>query len=197
MMFHGVDLSGATVEDCGLTEERSYGHKDSGGPDLSKLLRTLPISVSDAVIDLGCGKGGALLTMAEYPFARVDGVELSPQLAQIAQQNVDRLHIKNSKLFCCDAASFTELDVYTYFYMYNPFPKVVMSAVISNITCSLQRHARNATLIYKNPVFHDVVVNAGFRKSADIREPHLHHGFSIYMWHPVVIPAMHASLLRA
>jgi SAM-dependent methyltransferase len=186
MVYHGIDLSGVGAKECGLSEERSAGHRDSGGPDLDKLLRTLPICHSDTVLDIGCGKGGAMLTMAKYPFARVDGVELSPQLAKIAEQNLGRLRVPNAKVFCCDATTFEDFDRYNYFYMYNPFLEVVMRPVLNNINASLTQYNRAATLIYKNPYFHDLVISAGFRKVAETRQTHPSHPpFYVYAWEPV------------
>jgi len=182
MNWRGIDLSGASQKECGLSEERSYGHRDSGGPDLDAVLRTLSISESDAMLDFGCGKAGAMLTMAKYPFVRVDGVELSSQLALIGQDNLRRLRISNATVFCRDAAEFTELDLYTYFYMYNPFPELVLRSVLNNVVSSLGRRRRKVTLIYKNPFFHELIVGSGFRSVAETRRNGLHHQFAIYMW---------------
>lgn len=181
MICRGIDLSGVKERDIGLSEECSY--RDSGGPDLDKLLQTLPVSRLDTVLDIGCGKAGAMLTLARYPFAQVDGVELSPRLAQIAQHNLRRLAISNAKIFCRDAAEFTDLDRYTYFYMYNPFiQEIVMRSVMGNIVSSLRRHSRTVTLIYKNPLFNELVVDMGFRKFAEAGATHLHHPFRVYVW---------------
>ena len=78
-----------------------------------------------------------------------------------------------------DAADFTDLDGYNYFYFFSPFPSVVMKSVIKNISDSLQRSPRKAVIIYFNPSFHaDVVTDSPFRK---VRE-FTHHdlGYFIY-----------------
>ncbi len=188
MAYRGIDLSGANPAELGLSEDRSAGHRDSGGPDLDRILEQLSISKSDSVLDIGCGKGGAMLTLAKYPFARVDGLEVSPQLVRIAQDNLERMHISNAALFCCDAVEFSQLDPYNYFYMYNPFPEVVMQPVMDNIASSLRRHSRKVTLIYKNPVFHGVVVSRGFQKVSQT-ERRMHHPFSVYVSDAVAAPA--------
>ena len=38
-------------------------------------------------LDVGAGKGRAMLVASEYPFLRVEGVELNPMLADIARRN--------------------------------------------------------------------------------------------------------------
>src|ERR1700692_2548155 len=42
-------------------------------------------------VDLGCGKGRAMIVASEFPFRSISGVELSPSLAKIARQNMDRV----------------------------------------------------------------------------------------------------------
>src|SRR5215472_6172731 len=39
-------------------------------------------------LDVGAGKGRAMLVASEYPFLRVEGVELNPKLAGIARRNL-------------------------------------------------------------------------------------------------------------
>ena len=39
-------------------------------------------------LDVGAGKGRAMLVASEYPFLRVEGVELNPKLADIARRNI-------------------------------------------------------------------------------------------------------------
>jgi hypothetical protein len=177
MKLRGVDFSWVSAAESGLTDPDRW-HSNSGGPDLEKVLDNLSISPSDAAIDFGCGKGGALLTMTRYPFHRVDGVELASNLAEIGRTNIRKLRIPNSTIYCCDAALFTELNIYTYFYMYNPFAEVVVRRVLDNVTTSLRRRPRKITLIYKNPTCEHAVLDAGFRKVRDYMHSSPH--FSIY-----------------
>src|SRR6202521_207455 len=55
---------------------------------------TLPSSAARVeaytFVDVGAGKGRALLLAAELPFRKVIGVELNPELASIAQVNADQ-----------------------------------------------------------------------------------------------------------
>lgn len=172
MKLRRVDLGWVSVKDSGLSQERSHWHSNSGGPELNKLLGTLPISCGDAVLDIGCGKGGAMLTLARYPFARVDGVEISPNLARIARENLQRLRILNARVFCADAADFWNLDPYSYFYMYNPFPQSVMQLVMKNMALSLERRKRQIHLIYKNAMYQSLVLDSGFCKISESKQTH-------------------------
>jgi len=169
MKLRGIDLGHVSLDALGFSPERSVGHGATFGPELNPVLRSLPIKATDAVIDFGCGKGGALLALAHFPFCRVDGVELSPEMVQIAHRNLTRMGASNVRIFNCDAADFQDLDIYTYVYMYNPFPGAVMRRVTQNLADSLARSPRQLIFIYKNPVCHNALLDFGFRKTSEFQ----------------------------
>jgi SAM-dependent methyltransferase len=165
--WHGLDFEYAGVNELGLNPERSRAHEESIGPALNRVLRTLRISATDAALDIGCGKGAAMLTMANYPFARVDGLDISERLIQVAGENLRRMRARNSALFQADAAEFGEYSRYTFFYLYNPFPPVVMVETMARISKSLKERPRKVTRVYMNPKDRQIVEGAGFRKVAE------------------------------
>jgi protein-L-isoaspartate O-methyltransferase len=92
-----------------------------------------------------------LITLARHPFARVDGVEIAPRLASIAERNIRILGISNAKVFCCDASEFRDLDSHNYVYVAGAFTDIVWQPVLDNMAVSLRRRPRKLTLIYTNP----------------------------------------------
>lgn len=175
MWLRGVDLRGVSVRDLGLDEQRSIWYHDSSGADLDTVFQTFAISADVSVLDIGCGKGGALITLSRYPFSHVDGLEISPDLVQIAHQNLSRLRIAKPRVFCSDAENFTDLDKYTYLYLYHSFLEPVMKRVLENVNDSLRRTPRRLTLVYKNPVCEDLVIKAGLAPVRDFA-----HGTSLF-----------------
>jgi len=155
--FSKIDFRYASVNELGLSADRSHDYRHSGGIHLEHVLDRLHITQSDAIVDFGSGKGGALATFAKYPFSKITGVELLPELVAIAAENFRILGISNVTMVVSDAADFTELDEYTYFYFYSPFPRSVMGSVLANIQTSLRNVPRCAHIIYCNPEFHDLV----------------------------------------
>jgi SAM-dependent methyltransferase len=164
--WHGLDFTKVEVDALDLNAERSRAHEESG-PALAQVLRTLPISESDAALDIGCGKGSAILVMARYPFARVDGVDVSEELIKIARENLRRMRVRNSTLFHSNAVAFDGYDHYTFYYLYNPFPPAVMTETMGRISESLKRRPRKAILVYTNPKDCGPIERAGFRKVAE------------------------------
>ena len=89
--------------------------------------------------------GRALCLAALYPFRSVIGVELSPELCKIAQQNVDRI---KAKLRCQDvqivngnAIKYKVPSDVSIIYFFNPFVGEVMRKVLDNIALSLRAAA--------------------------------------------------------
>lgn len=158
--IRGLDFDFVSVEELGLTHDRAVGHAGSGGPDLRSLLRILGLRPTDTIIDLGCGKAAALVTIAKFPHAKLSGVDISAELIAAARSNLDRLGLTHVTLWCCDATQFKDLDDYNYIYMYNPFTAVIMEPVLRNIAESLVRRPRKLTIIYKHPKCNDLFVNS-------------------------------------
>ena len=78
-------------------------------------------------VDVGAGKGRALLLAAELPFRKVIGVELSEELASTAQGNVARwsrvagTNAKKIRVVHGDATKFRWPRTPLLVYLYNPF----------------------------------------------------------------------------
>jgi len=174
-----IDLENVSITELNLSEEKSHYYANSGGTHLEKVLDKLKITPQDSIVDFGSGKGGALITFSKYPFTKITGVELSPALVEIAEKNFKSLGIKNISTLVSDAADFTDLDEYNYFYFFSPFPSCVMSAVIKNISASLLQQPRKAVIIYFNPEFQDAVVtDSPFDKIQEFR----HHELDYYIY---------------
>ena len=159
--------------------ERTHYYADSGGLAFDKIMANFNITPNDAIVDFGCGKGGILISLSKYPFAKITGVEIAPDLVEIAKNNIRKLNIRNVDIECCDAAEFKQLHEYNYFYFFDPFPCNVMQDVLNNIEHSIQKRPRKVTIIYLNPLCHDLIA----AKSIFIRTkelPHFEHKCFIY-----------------
>lgn len=157
-----LDLTHVTVEDLGLSPEIANRYDHSGGPDLELVLNELRFGRRDAILDVGAGKGGALLTFYKYSPRRLAGVELSQELVDIARGNFRSFHVRGIEYFCGDAAEFEEYGSFNYLYMFNPFPAPTMRRVMAVLDDALRVHEyEKVTLIYRNPVCHEEVVASG------------------------------------
>jgi precorrin-6B methylase 2 len=162
-----------------LPTERTHQYSNSGGHKLKKVLNSLGITSRDAIVDFGSGKGGALITFSMYPFKKVTGVEITPELAAVAEGNLKKLGISNVNVVVSDSTDFTDLAEYNYFYFFSPFPGEIMKQVIHNIETSLSIKPRNIVIIYLNPEFHNVIIeNSSFKKIDEYN----HHVLRYYIY---------------
>jgi SAM-dependent methyltransferase len=92
-------------------------------------------------VDLGCGKGRALILAWQAGYRELTGVEFSPKLARACQRNLQTLGIP-ADIRVQDAATFYDTREIVAF-LYNPFGV----AVIRKILPRLRGH-----IVYVNPV---------------------------------------------
>src|SRR5688572_21174130 len=89
---HGLDTSGylpaaqcAPGDAAMASEITCYGGSQ---PSIVRaVLARLPVREQYAFVDLGCGKGRPLAVASEFPFRRIVGIEIAPELAAVARSN--------------------------------------------------------------------------------------------------------------
>jgi len=119
-----------------------------------RVLDLLPIDHSRfTFIDIGSGKGRVLFMAADYPFARIIGVELSPVLHDIAQQNLEALKAAGQddgrvELYCEDASRFAFPLENLVLYLFDPFQAPAVAAMVANLRVSLSRVPREVWIVY-------------------------------------------------
>jgi SAM-dependent methyltransferase len=154
-----------------LGENAKYGgsHIASDPNDFEAMMAGLQLVISDyAFIDLGCGKGRALILAAQYPFARVIGVEFVPAFVESARENVQaaakRLSLRTKvEIEMGDATAFNFPNGPILLYLFNPFDAHVVRQVAFNAYRSWQDEKRPFTIIYMNPVHVEELTCAGWQ----------------------------------
>ena len=138
-----------------------------------EIMETLPIDFREfTFIDLGSGKGRALLMASDYPFRKIIGVELLPELHVIAQENVqqyssDRQQCPSFELQCCEAREFKLPVEPLVIFMFDPFPPDILREVLGGIERSVRESSRRVLIAYQNPISEDVFREfASFKKIA-------------------------------
>jgi SAM-dependent methyltransferase len=159
--LRGLDFGVVWPEQHGISAERGNCHSNSGGPQLARVVKTIGVPPRTCALDLGSGKGGAVITLSRLGYEKVVGIEIVEELVEIARRNARRARRTKVEFVVGDAGAFTDLDAFTHFYMYNPFPDVVMAEILTNLAASLDRSPRALTLIYCNPLYHDTIVRSG------------------------------------
>jgi SAM-dependent methyltransferase len=141
-----------------------------------EMLRSLIIDFSQfTFVDIGSGKGRTLLMAAELGFRRVIGVELLPELHQVALSNIAASSYSNIESVCVDGRDYQFPPEPLVIYLFNPLPAAALSQTISNLQQSQERQPRPVKIIYHNPTSEDVLSRAPFLKKS-----HSSHQYAIY-----------------
>jgi SAM-dependent methyltransferase len=163
---HGVQ-TGGIVELGGLAvvgPHRQHGvsHVASLPQEFDAAFDDLPVSVAGhTFVDMGCGRGRALLLAARRSFSALVGVEFAPALLADARRNTAGVTLPLA-LHCADAAAFELPGGPLVIYLYNPFGAPVMDAVARRAAAA---HGP-VHVVYINP-FHEASWHAaGFRTVA-------------------------------
>jgi SAM-dependent methyltransferase len=116
---------------------------------LTRALELLPEATSSfTFLDIGCGKGRALLIAAEFGFPKILGIELSPDLCRIAQSNTRRHpHIEIRQQ---DAAALTFPPTPLVIFLYHPFLAPVLRRVLNNLDRHHRANPQPTYLLYAN-----------------------------------------------
>jgi SAM-dependent methyltransferase len=115
-------------------------------------------------LDVGAGKGRAMLLASEFPFLRVEGVELNPELAQVAADNIARWHasphaepLAPIAVHQADATAFPLPAEHTLVFMFHPFELPILRRFVRHLETSFAAHPntpggepRSLDLLYAN-----------------------------------------------
>jgi SAM-dependent methyltransferase len=107
-------------------------------------------------VDLGCGKGRAVMMASAFGFREVVGVELHAALAEIAEANVGGWTAAGRavcpvRIVCGDATEFVFPDGPCLLYLFNPFAAPVMERLVERIEADFRGRPGMLDLIYFNP----------------------------------------------
>ncbi|MDQ6826091.1 MAG: class I SAM-dependent methyltransferase [Candidatus Eremiobacteraeota bacterium] len=112
-------------------------------------------------VDVGSGMGRVVFLAAKHPFKQIIGIELSPALHEVAAENLKswvdpRQCCKDIRLARADAATFGFPLGHLVLYLYNPFGRPVLTALLENVLANTQT-TRDLILCYHTPVEREVI----------------------------------------
>jgi predicted RNA methylase len=143
---------------------------------LSAALSNLPIRFQDYVfVDLGSGKGVAVLSASLFPFRRIVGVEWSKRVADVARENVRKfMHpeqaCRSIELLDGDATAYELPREPLVIFMYNPFREPLVRRFADNLKRSLEQSPRHIAIVYYNPMCRQVFEEAGFLRKLEVAD---------------------------
>lgn len=165
--------------DIALSENNLHanGYEPSPYHFTTKIIRELSIDHTHfSFLDFGSGKGRVLLIASQLPFKSVIGIEFSPELCEVAKDNIAK--IPSSK-YAASSIECVQADAMEYrlpgdplvCYFANPFDQVIMEAVIHKLSSSLREIPRELYVIYLNSRHRMLFDNSGLWDVISENEP--------------------------
>jgi hypothetical protein len=146
-----------------------WGYSAICGEFLQEMLESVPEPLSNyGFVDVGSGKGAAIMHARNFPFHRFYGVELTLQLVEIALRNC-RAYSVSTDLPCDNCGAYNEStsrpcgvtwicsDFFRWstpkepllFFLNNPFPEALNVPAIEHIEASVARNANPVLLVFR------------------------------------------------
>ena len=194
---YGVATSGIVDAGAGFSEPAAVTDALRYVPISEQVMRYLLDDVTRrfdpstlSFVDLGCGKGRALVMASWYPFRSVLGVELSTHHAELAQRNLrDYLARPRRGTVRCDRVTVTCANALTcdlpdgdlVIFMYRPFKGQVFQGVLDRLARLSAETGRRIVIAYVCPVEQRMLErHPGFAQLADVRVIVDEHRWSLW-----------------
>jgi hypothetical protein len=106
-------------------------------------------------VDIGAGMGRAMLLASEFPFKRVEGIELNPALAVVARKNIREWRsagraIAPMRITCCDILQCSLPKGPCLAFLFNPFGDSVMRRLLKQLARTFANRPGQLDLLYVN-----------------------------------------------
>lgn len=154
-------LTPAEAAITGDAARHAWTYTPIASDDFHRMMADLGLSpeafAAYTFIDIGSGKGRAVLLAATYPFQRVVGVEMSALLHQAALQNAAHFQARCPEappmdFYCQDATTFAWPETPLVLYFFHPFDTTIMARVSAHLRQTVQRLPRPIVLLYNHGV---------------------------------------------
>ena len=169
--IHSTDTSGLVPASDLVTGHPNDEHVTAYYAVAPSILRSLvdrwrqtspPHHITDyTFLDIGAGKGRAVLLASEFPFRQIIGVELNPAMAEIARANLDlwrRAHASDPTASAVAPIHIVQDDALnlplpatpTVVFLFHPFEGPVLKGLLRRIESAFIHRAGDLDLLYVN-----------------------------------------------
>ncbi len=157
--FKGIDFSTQNIYDLtrvGKYQDHGTALVSTSKDFFQKVFEDLEEAIGKKIdkklfIDYGSGKGAAIIHAKNAGFERTIGIEFAKELHDKAQENIQKLGIKNVLSLYQDATEFIPPKDTSVIYFFNPFDEVVMEKVVKTIISQKDNFENDVYIIYGNP----------------------------------------------
>lgn len=150
----------------GPNARHGVSHIASDPDDFTRAIDALEVDLRDyAFVDLGSGKGRAVLMAARLPFRKIVGVEFAAELHAVARANLAALPAADQarvSLVHDDAVACALPEGPLVVYLYHPFGPAIIRPVATRLLDECRATGRAMRVVYVNPQHADVWLEVGW-----------------------------------
>lgn len=122
-LIHGTDTTFTSrASEHGFSDQFSTGNFPAHPWMMRKVLKKFYKDDYKSLVDIGCGKGRALLVASEFSFDKIVGFDIIPENVSIAKDNLNKVGAKNIEVLCQDVCK-SKFDFYHVWHFFRPFPE--------------------------------------------------------------------------
>lgn len=153
--IHSVDTQSELDPSQAFLPDGDGGGAEKYSPTHSRVLRHILRHLdvdypSTTFVDIGCGKGRAVLLATQFPFRKVVGVELSPVTSTIARKNLE-VFVAGSEAKCADVEILNRSaleyvlpnDSDVAFYLFHPFNSEILERFVEHVADQVRQPGRS------------------------------------------------------
>jgi SAM-dependent methyltransferase len=169
---YGIDTTGAdeleSLEKKGIDTSHATIYMPASYDLIEEILSKLKTGGLTHFVDIGSGKGRAMIVAAHYGFTRITGIDFSKELCQAALRNIEKVKPRfpsiDFKVINNDAFYYEFPKDADCIFLFNPFDETIMSGVLKNIERHRKGIAKDIFIIYLNPVQKHLFLKQGYKE---------------------------------
>ena len=153
---YGLDTrTEVAVKDLDICQEDKR-HAEKYKPTRARYFRSfmkhVAVPTNGEFVDVGCGKGRVMMLAAEQGFDRVVGLDISENLCEIAENNIERFRARYRTaapmtVVCGNMLHYSLHHEETVFFLYSPFERDLTQQFLNKVRESLRQNPRSLLLV--------------------------------------------------
>lgn len=136
---------------------------------LEKLFRAFrEHSNSVSLVDLGCGKGRAMVVAAHFGFRKITGIDFAAELCKEATANMLKTNIQfpglEWRVIEGNVLDYAISEDDSVFFLFNPFNEETLVSFLDKLDSSLMQSPRTTWFLYVSPLHAQAMLNRGYEE---------------------------------
>ncbi len=169
---YGIDTTGTdeltSLEKKGIDTSHATIYMPASYDLMEEIFSKLQPEPLNHFLDIGCGKGRAMVVAAHYNFKKISGIDFSKDLCLAAKENMEKIKDKfpflvyqviNNDAFYYEIPKDVDCIL-----LFNPFDETIMSGVLKNIEKCRKASNKPIFIIYLNPMHKHLFLDAGYKE---------------------------------